>query len=242
MEWTDTAIILHAERYGEADAVLELLTREHGRHRGFVKGGMSRRRRADLQPGNQIEATWRARLHSQLGRFQIEVSKARVADLIQVPSRLGAFNAAAAVLIAAMPEREEHRRAYDGLVAFLDLLAGDDAGPLDHGAALVHFEIGILSELGFGLDLESCAATGETADLVYVSPKSGRAVSASAGAPYGEKMLKLPGFLIGAEATDNEGIQAGLQLSGYFLKNHVLAPAGRELPAARARFADLYQE
>lgn len=241
MEWTDEAIILHAERYGEGDAVFELLTHGHGRHRGFVRGGMSRRRRADLQPGNQVEATWRARLHSQLGNFQLEVTKSRVADLIAEPSRLGAFNAATAILIAALPEREAHGRAYDGLVAFLDLLANEDAGPLDHGAALVHLEIGLLSELGFGLDLESCAATGETADLVYVSPRSGRAVSSTAGAPYHEKMLLLPGFLIGAESPGEGDICAGLRLSGHFLKHHVLAPSGQDLPAARTRFATLYQ-
>lgn len=246
MEWSDQAVILHAERYGEGDAILEVMTLAHGRHRGYVKGGMSRRRRADLQPGNEVALTWRARLDHQLGHFTIEVTRARVADLIARPRALAAFSAVAAVLIAALPEREAHSATYNGLIAFLDLLgapASEDAGDMlnDYGEALVRFEIGLLGDLGFALDLSACAASGVNEDLIYVSPKSGRAVSREAGQPYHDKLLALPPFLAGSGPADAAGIAAGLALSGHFLQHHVLVQSGKAIPAARQRFEALFR-
>jgi DNA repair protein RecO (recombination protein O) len=240
VEWSDEAIILNAERYGEADCILDVMTPEHGRHRGYVKGGMGRRQRANLQPGNEVAISWRARVEDQLGRFTLEPKRARVADLLISRDRLTAFLSAAALLVVAMPERESHQRIYNGLIAFLDLLADEAAGLIDYGAGLVRLELGVLGELGFGLDLAACASTGVTEDLIYVSPKSGRAVSRDAGAPYQEKLLALPGFLIGGNGTSPQDVAAGLALTGYFLERHMQLSRAEALAQARASFAALF--
>ena len=240
MEWTDEAIILNAERYGEADAILDVMTLGHGRHRGYVKGGMGRRQRANIQPGNEVALSWRARVSDQLGRFTLEPKRARVADLLSSRDRLAAFTAVAALLVIAMPEREIHPRIYNGLIAFLDLLADEAAGLTDYGAGLVRLELGVLGDLGFGLDLTACADSGQTEDLVYVSPKSGRAVSRASGAPYKGKLLALPDVLLGANRATEPDVTDGLALTGYFLERHVHLWRPEALEQARARFAELF--
>lgn len=243
MEWSDEAIILNAERYGEADCILDVMTPAHGRHRGYVKGGMGRRQRANIQPGNEVAISWRARVEDQLGNFTLEPKRARVADLLSSRERLAAFLSVAALLVVAMPEREPHERVYNGLIALLDLLADEEAGLTEYGAGLVRLELGVLGELGFGLDLTSCASTGVTEDLVYVSPKSGRAVSRGAGAPYKKKLLALPGFLLGGTGAGIEvqDVMDGLALTGYFLERHMHLSRAEALAHARARFAELFQ-
>ena len=227
MEWSDEAIVLNAERYGEADCILDVMTPAHGRHRGYVKGGMGRRQRANIQPGNEVVISWRA----------------RVADLLSSRERLAAFLSVAALLVVAMPEREPHERVYNGLIALLDLLADEEAGLMDYGAGLVRLELGVLGELGFGLDLSACASTGVTEDLVYVSPKTGRAVSRQAGAPYKKKLLALPGFLLGGTGAGvvMQDVTDGLALTGYFLERHMHLSRAEALAHARARFAELFQ-
>lgn len=240
MEWTDEAIILNAERYGEADAILDVMTPGHGRHRGYVKGGMGRRQRANIQPGNEVELRWRARVEDQLGHFTLEPKRARVADLLFSRDRLAAFLAVAALLVVALPEREPHRRIYDGLIALLDLLADENAGLTDYGAGLVRLELGVLGEMGFGLDLAACASTGVSEDLIYVSPKSGRAVSRQAGEPYKDKLLALPGFLLGGSNATAADVADGLALTGYFLDRHMHLSKAEALAHARANFAELF--
>ncbi len=242
MEWTDEAIILNAERYGEADAILDVMTPGHGRHRGYVKGGMGRRQRANIQPGNEVELRWRARVEDQLGNFTLEPKRARVADLLTSRDRLVAFLAVAALLVVALPEREPHQRIYDGLIALLDLLADENAGLTDYGAGLVRLELGVLGEMGFGLDLTACASTGVSEDLIYVSPKSGRAVSRQAGAPYKDKLLALPGFLLGGNNAKAEDVADGLALTGYFLERHMHLFKAEALAHARANFAELFTD
>lgn len=240
MEWSDEAIILSAERYGEADAILDVMTPGHGRHRGYVKGGMGRRQRANIQPGNEVAISWRARVADQLGRFTLEPKRARMVDLLYSRDRLAAFTAVAALLVVAMPERESHERIYNGLIAFLDLLADEAAALDDYGAGLVRLELGVLGELGFGLDLTACADTGQTDDLVYVSPKSGRAVSRNSGTPYKEKLLALPGFLTGGKVSSAREVADGLALTGYFLERHMHLSRAEALAQARAGFAELF--
>ena len=174
MEWSDEGFVLSARRHGESDIILSLLTRDHGRHAGLVKGGGSRRAGGLYEPGNRLKAVWRARLVDHLGNFTCESVAQTAAHLLDEPLRLAALTAASAVAEAALPEREPHPRAYDGFAAFIDALLSDD-DTLAWAARYVHWELALLSEIGFGLDLGNCAVSGDTSDLAFVSPNSGRA-------------------------------------------------------------------
>jgi DNA repair protein RecO (recombination protein O) len=236
MQWSDTGIVLSVRKHGETSAIVSLLTQEHGRHPGLVRGGVGRRKRGILQPGNEVAATWRARLPEQLGSFTIELTAARAAAFLDDQLRLAALSAACAVVETTLPEREAHPMAFAGLMALLAAL-DKDTWP----ALYVRWEIDLLSELGFGLDLSRCAATGATEGLSFVSPRTGRAVSREAGEAYASRLLPLPGFLTGA--ADDPGswswgdIRDGLALTGYFLERHVLAPHNMGVPPARLRLA-----
>jgi DNA repair protein RecO (recombination protein O) len=234
MEWRDTGFVLAARRHGESALIVELLTSEHGRHGGLVRGGQSPRRRALLQPGNSLAASWRGRLPEHLGTLECELVEAHAARLLNDPDRLAALGAATALLLTALPEREPHGDLYR---SFAGLLAALDSGPL-WAQSYVAWECELLAGLGFGLDLKNCAATGTNDDLAYVSPRSGRAVSREAGLPYHDKLLPLPGFLWREAPASREEILAGLALTQYFLLHHVLAPHAGKLPEARERLAD----
>jgi DNA repair protein RecO (recombination protein O) len=233
MDWRDTGFVLTARRHGENGLVVELLTETHGRHAGLVRGGQSPKRRALLQPGNLVAVTWRGRLPEHLGAFEIELLRPHAAGLIDDPDRLAALSAASALIASALPEREPHGDIYQDLGR---LIAAFDS--IDWAASYVAWECTLLAALGFGLDLTACAATGVNDDLAYVSPRSGRAVSRSAGAPYHDKLLPLPGFLWRGVAAEPADLVAGLLLTGHFLHHHLLEPQGRALPEARTRLAD----
>ncbi|HUI17807.1 MAG TPA: DNA repair protein RecO [Alphaproteobacteria bacterium] len=238
MEWTDDGIVLSARRHGESAAIVQLLTRAHGRHAGLVHGGGSAKARAVLQPGNRVQVVWRARLAEHLGSFACELVRSGGAGLLDDPLRLAALAASAALAESALAEREPHPAVFDGLEALIAALAASDrvAG---WGRAQIAWELGILAELGFGLDLSSCAATGESEALAYVSPRTGRAVSRTAGEPYKERLLPLPRFLAEAGVAPGEGdIVDGLSLTGYFLERHVFASLNRALPQARVHLID----
>ncbi len=239
MEWTDDAIVLSLRPHGEHGVILEALTHGHGRHLGLVHGGASSKRRATIQPGNSVRLHWRARLSEHLGSFTAELTRARAADMFETRAALAGLNAFTAVASAVLPERERHTPTYEGAVALLDAIATHDfAGwaPL-----FVRWELGLLDELGFGLDLARCAATGATDDLICVSPRTGRAVSAGAGEAYREKLMPLPPFLLGsqAEPPSEANLLAGLALTAHFLEQWVLAPHNKALPEPRARLAGL---
>lgn len=239
MHWSEEGIVLAVRRHGESALVAHALTREHGRHAGLVRGGQGRRGRTVFQIGNAVALDWRARLEEHLGTFSGELVEGHAARVIDDPLRLACLAAAAAMAEAALPEREPHPQAYDGLSALLGAL-DRDAG---WRAAYPRWELDLLGELGFGLDLSSCAATGATSDLVYVSPKSGQAVSRAGGAPYRGKLLALPEFLRAESATIQEpttrDLLTALDLTGFFWEQRVFAPHGRKLPPARTRFIDL---
>ncbi|MDJ0894051.1 MAG: DNA repair protein RecO [Alphaproteobacteria bacterium] len=232
MEWSDHGIVLSARAHGEGDAVAVLLTAEHGRHAGLVRGGASRRLRGTVQPGNLVWCSWRARLEAHLGTFACELVQGNAAAWLEDRLRLEAMAAACELLDAALPERAP---APDAYAALLHLLHSLDAE--DWLAEYVRWELYMLAEFGFGLDLSACAATGANDDLAYVSPKTGRAVSLAAGEPYRDKLLTLPRFLIDAHPIAPDAAEAidGLRLTGYFLDRHVLHPVGKTLPAARDR-------
>ena len=232
MQWTDDGIILGTRRHGETSLIVELMTPGHGRHLGLVRGGRSRRWQPVLQPGNSVTATWRARLDEHLGNYTLEPTTLRAAKLIEGKAGLYGVQTLAG-LLRLVPERDPHPQLYDALAAIIDWL--DE--PLMAGALVVRFEVKILDELGVGLDLSRCAATGETDDLVYVSPKSGRAVSQSAGAAFHDKLLKLPAFLrepASAAPPPQTDLLDAFRLTGYFLSRHVFEPRGIAAPDARA--------
>ncbi len=236
MEWRDEGILLAARPFGESAAVVTLLTREHGRHAGFARGARGRRGGSVYQTGNRLQAVWRARLGEQLGSFTCELVEAHGGRLIEDPPRLAALASAAALAEAALPEREPHRSVYDRLLALLRSLERD--GFARWPEEYVRWELALLADLGFGLDLSRCAVTGSTTDLAYVSPRSGRAVSSGAAAPYRERLFALPAFLGGAGAAQADDVLRGLALTGHFLEQHLFPPP-KGLPAARARLAEL---
>jgi DNA repair protein RecO (recombination protein O) len=235
MDWSDEGIFLSAKPLGEANAIAEIFTLGHGRHLGLVRGGRSRRMRPLLQPGNLLRVTWRARLSEHLGGFNVELIEAHAARVLDDKLALAAIGSLAG-LVRLLPERDPHPSLHAATLHILRSLDSPDAWSAD----LVRWELQLLQELGFGLDLSECAATGADRDLAYVSPRSGRAVSRDAGEPYGGKLLALPAFLLDETAPASASdIVAGLALTGYFLERDVLAPHGLSLPQARERLVSL---
>ena len=231
MEWTDDGIVLGVRRHGEANAIAEVMTREHGRHLGLVRGGGGSRLRPVLQPGNVVRVVWRARLDEHLGNYTVEPLN------LYGASQLGASHVVyglthLAALCRLLPERDPHPDVHDLLTDMLGHL--DD--PQGAAIGMVRFELQMLTELGFGLDLESCAATGAADDLGYVSPKSGRAVSRTAAAPWQDRLFRLPAFLSEAVTPTPDDIADGFALTGFFLGRHVLEPRGLAFADARDGF------
>jgi DNA repair protein RecO (recombination protein O) len=236
MQWTDEGIILSVRPHGETAAVVELFTRAHGRHLGLVHGGRSRKLRPVLQIGNHVDATWKARLTEHLGHVTVELRRGYAAAAMEDGAALAALTSMAA-LSRLLPERDPHPGLYEVSLFVLGFLDDPSVWP----ALYVRWELALLTELGFGLDLSECAATGSNDGLVYVSPKSARAVSASAGEPYKDRLLALPAFLTRARQAGVTGrdVGEGLRLTGHFLESRVLAPRSQAMPEARCRLADI---
>ncbi len=235
MDFTDDGIILSARAHGETAAVAEIFTPHHGKWAGLVYGGQGRTQRPILQPGNSVRATWKGRLDDSLGHYTLELTHARAGELMQDRLSLGGLTAACAVAVATLPEREAHARAYHTMRILLDHLGDIDIWP----ALMARWELGLLAELGFGLTLDKCAATGSKDNLIYVSPKSASAVSAEAGEPYKDRMLPLPAFLrdASAEATLADALD-GLTTTGHFIETRILHATNADLPEARRRVVD----
>ncbi len=232
MQWTDEAIVLGAKRHGETSVILELLTHGHGRHLGLVRGGAGSRTRGVLQPGNSLRATWRARLDEHLGHYTLEGLNLRAAGFLPAAHAVHGVTHLAA-LCRLLAEREAHAAIYEALDAILDCLNE----PRRAAPMIARFELNFLAELGFGLDLSSCAATGATDELIYVSPRSGRAVSRAAGEAYRDKLMRLPAFLQSESGPESAADLAdAFVLTGFFLDRHAFGPRGLAVPEARARF------
>jgi DNA repair protein RecO (recombination protein O) len=233
MEWRDEGIIIGVRRHGETSSIVEAMTRGHGRHLGLVRGGRSSRLRPALQPGNTLGLVWRARLDEHLGVYAVEPLALRAGRLIGSALGLAGLGWLGA-LARLLPEREPHETLYEALTLIADWL--DDAAVAP--ALVARLEAQVLAECGFALDLESCAATGAREDLIYVSPKSGRAVSAAAGAEWRDRLLPLPAFLRGGDARTPElaDIADAFRLTGYFLDRDLFAPRGLPLPDSRRAF------
>ena len=235
MEWRDRGIVLAARRHGESGHLLDVLTAQHGRHGGWLRSvkGLG----GALEPGSDLDLVWRARLPEHLGHWTIQDSRVRAAVCLDDPRRLGALRAATAVSAAMLPEREPHFAIHSALSVLLDAVVAE----LDWPPLYVRFELGLLQDLGFGLDLSQCALTGASDRLGYVSPKSGRAVTREAGAEWHDKLLVLPAFLTGGDihaATDKD-VRDGLALTGHFLERHAHGPNRDRLVAARHQLLDL---
>lgn len=241
MEWSDQGLVLSAKRHGENATVVNALTREHGRHAGLVRGGQGRIARGLYQPGNEVSLRWRGRLAEHLGNWTGELIASHAAAVMEDPERLAALSAACAMLEAALPEREPAPRVFVDSLEFVAALAAEEDAPSRRWpVSYARWELQLLSDLGFGLDLSACAATGAREDLVFVSPRTGRSVSAAAGAPYRDKLLPLPAFLRDAtvDRADRNDVTSALRLTGYFLERHVFAPQSRTSPPARARLVE----
>jgi DNA repair protein RecO (recombination protein O) len=232
MEWRDEGIVLGVKRHGESSAIVELLTRAHGRHLGLVRGGRSTRFQSLLQAGNSLQLVWRARLDEHLGTYAVEPLSLRAGRFMASALALHGL-AYVGALARLLPERDPHESVHAALAVIVDHLDAPDVAP----ALIARFEALILAECGFGLDLESCAASGSRHDLIYVSPKSGRAVSAAAGAPWRDKLLALPAFLRGREASAPAAdVAAAFRLTGFFLERDLFGPRGLPMPDSRRAF------
>lgn len=233
MQWSDEGLVIGARRHGESSAIVEIMTRGHGRCRGLVRGAFSRTMRPVLQPGNLVAAVWRARLEEQLGAFVVEPLRARAARYLGHGFALHGISHLGA-LLRLLPERDPYPEIYD----MADVLAEELDSLRMAPALMARFELALLAALGFGLDLDACALTGAREDLAYVSPKTGRAVSRAAGEPWRGRLLPYPAFLSAppAVAPSGEEIVEGFRLTGHFLARDVLGPRGASMPAARAQY------
>jgi len=230
MEWIGEALLIGVRRHGETSVIAEAMVAGRGRHLGLVRGGRTPRQAAALQPGNTIQLTWRARLEDHLGTFSIELLQARAADLIADRTRLYASQTICD-LLRLLPERDPHDRLLGMALDMLD-------APID-GAALARFELALLDDLGFGLDLTSCAVTGETENLTHVSPRTGRAVSRLAAEPYLDRLLPLATCLVGRGNASPDDLLAAFRLTGHFLDMHVWGPRNITPPATRDALVDI---
>ena len=235
MNWSGPAIILSARAHGEGAAIVQIFAHEAGRYAGLVHG--RRNKTALLQPGNLVEASWRARLEEHLGVMTLELTAARTSDVLADRAALAALNSACAITLTALPERDPHPQVFDALDLVLSHFGDRSVWP----ALYVRWELGLLAELGFALELDKCAITGTREDLAYVSPNTGKAASRSAGAPYAERLLALPRFLIGGDLGNGPSwhdIREGLALTGHFLEKRLYAAHNATLPEARARLVE----
>lgn len=235
MDWRDQGIVLSARKHGENSVILEVFTPEHGRHAGVVRGGTSRKMTPILQPGGQVDVAWRARLEEHLGSFTVEPLRSR-ASIMSDRLALAGLNAVTALLCFCLPEREPYAPLYQRTERLLDLLGQNDIWPL----AYLRWEQALLEDLGFGLDLSVCAVTGTTEDLVFVSPRSGRAVSKQGAGEWADRLLALPPCLRGEGDAPDEEVISALQTTGYFMVHRLASEFGNKpLPEARGRFLDL---
>lgn len=236
MDWQDEGAVLNVRKHGETSAIVEVLTAEHGRHGGVVRGASSRKIAPNLQPGTQVSITWRARLEEHLGSFTIEPLKSRAAATMGGRLELAGLNAVTALVAFSLPEREAHPKLYEQTISVLDMIGETELWPL----AYLHWELSLLDETGFGLDLTKCAVSGSDENLIYVSPKTGRAVSAGSAGEWKDRLLPLPNCLKHIDANEVSEISEGLRTTGHFLTTQLAPSLGeKQLPPARQRFVDL---
>jgi DNA repair protein RecO (recombination protein O) len=239
MHWTDTAIILTTRKHGESSGIVSLISLEHGLYKGLVRGISGKKQCGIYQSGNFVEATWRGRLSEHLGSFSAELITPNAALLLSCQQRLAALNSICTLLENTLPEREQAPEIFHRLQSFISLLV---TGENNWQVYYVLLEIELLSHLGFGLDLGICAATGNTDDLAYISPKTGRAICRVAGQPYHDKLFKMPAFFAEGAAQSHEEITNGLNICAYFLEKYIFKPHNAKLPVSRLNFAEIMRK
>ncbi len=238
MDWRDEGTLLNVRHHGENAAIIEVFTAAHGRHAGVVRGGASRRMRPILQPGAQLDLSWRARLEDHLGSYTVEPIRSRAGPVMADPMALAGMNAALGLLSWALPEREPHPELYERTQLLLDMIGISEAWPL----AYLRWELALLDEMGFGLDLGRCAVSGRSDDLAYVSPRSGKAVSRAGAGEWADRLLPLPPALLGHGNGPLEEIVLGLSTTGFFLQERMAAQfVNRPVPAARERLLGAFR-
>lgn len=237
MEWRGAGILVAVRRHGESSAIIEVFTETHGLHAGVVRGGAGRRMGPVLQPGAQLDVVWRARLEDHIGSYTVEPIRSRAAAAMSDRLMLAGLNAVTSLLSYCLPERQQHAAFYRQTEQLLDLLEHPEVWPL----AYLKWEIALLAEVGFALQLDACAVSGTTADLGFVSPRSGRAVSRSTAGEWADRLLPLPDILRGVGKGPDLEVFESLKTTGHFFHSQVAATlGGRPLPAARARFIDAF--
>ncbi len=237
-QWQDQGVVLSVRRHGENGAIVTLLTETYGKYAGYVRGAQGNRMRGTLEVGNLVDVNWQARVSDSLGSFSLELRSSPSAVFFQDPIKLAALQSACSLCEAALPEREAQVGVFNGLQALFDALGSEI-----YGAAYIMWEIALLRELGFSLDLSTCAGGGDAGTLAYISPKTGRAVSYQAGEPYKNKLLNLPAFLKpNAAAGGDDDVLLGLKMTGYFLEHWVFIHHTRGLPEARVRLLERFEK
>ena len=237
MEWRGAGILVAVRRHGESSAIIDVFTETHGLHAGVVRGGAGRRMGPILQPGAQLDVVWRARLEDHIGSYTVEPIRSRAAAAMSDRLMLAGLNAVTSLLIYCLPERQTHAALYRQTEPLLDLLEHPEVWPL----AYLKWEMALLAEVGFALQLDACAVSGVTTDLGFVSPKSGRAVSRAAAGEWVDRLLPLPDILRGIGNAPDLEVFEGLKTTGHFFHSQVaVILGGHPLPEARARFVDAF--
>ncbi|ETW12175.1 DNA repair protein RecO [Roseivivax marinus] len=235
MDWRDTGILLSVRRHGESSAILDVFTETRGRHAGVLRGATSRKIAPTLQPGSELDLHWRARLEDHIGTYHAEPRRSRAAQAMADPVALAGLNAVTSLLSFALPERQAHADLYRGTGIVLDTLGNRDLWPL----AYLRWEVLLLEQTGFALDLGECAVTGRTEGLAYVSPRTGRAVTAEGAGAWADRLLPLPPVLAGSGNAAPSDIVTALETTGHFLTHHLAPSLGEKpLPTARALLLD----
>ena len=239
MDWRDQGILLNVRAHGETSAIIDVFTKDHGRHAGVVRGGRSRKMTSTLQPGAQLDLTWRARLMDHLGTYKVELLHSRTALVMRDRQALAGLNAVTSMILTFLPERENCEPLYTATAYLLDLLEEQTIWP----NAYLKWELALLDFLGFGLDLNTCAISGKTEDLAYISPKTGRAVSRAVAQEWADRLFPFVPVLSGVENCDLDDLKMAFKIVGHFLENHVLKGLGlKASPVARARFVDVLSQ
>jgi len=238
MRWESNGLILNFFKYNEKSYILEIFTEEHGKHKGIIRGLHSKNKRSIIEPGNEVFATWSGRLETHLGNYNVEPIKLWSSHILQFKDKLSAISSICSLISLTMAERQPNPLIYFSSKKLIEIVASTRN---DWIREYVFWEMQLLSEIGYGLDLERCAVTSKSSDLVYVSPSSGRAVTNEGAGDFKNKLLPLPKFMTNFKANyDNDDIYNALNLTEFFFKKRFFLPNNLNFPQSRNRLKELF--